>query len=85
MAGNEREDDYGNPITDDGDYVDDRIIYCVFPDCGCDGERLCMAENGSSGRARKQNVEGMYQRKDPQAIRARMSLAADVMREKDQQ
>ncbi len=52
------EDNYGNPI--DGD----RIIYCCFPDCGCDGSRLCMAENGASERASQQNVEGMYHRKD---------------------
>lgn len=37
-----RVDSYGNPI--DGS----RLIYCCFPDCGCDGARLCMAENGAS-------------------------------------
>ena len=68
-------DAYGNPK--DGS----RLINCCFPDCGCDGARLCMAENGSSRRAERQNVEGMYQRKDKRAIRARMELAADVMRE----
>lgn len=35
-------DKYGNPL--DGD----RLINCCFPDCGCDGSRLCMAENGPS-------------------------------------
>ena len=34
-------DDYGNPFSGD------RIIYCCFPDCGCDGARLCQAENGT--------------------------------------
>lgn len=47
-------DKYGNPLNGD------RLINCCFPDCGCDGERLCMAENGSSDRARSQNVEGMW-------------------------
>ena len=28
-------DGYGNPFSGD------RIIYCCFPDCGCDGARLC--------------------------------------------
>ena len=67
---------YGNPK--DGS----RLINCCFPDCGCDGERLCMAEKGSSDRARRQNVEGMYQRTDRRAIRARMELVDDVFREK---
>ena len=66
---------YGNPKNGD------RLIYCCFPDCGCDGERLCVADNGSSKRAQRQNVEGMYQRTDKRAIRARMELAADVIRE----
>jgi hypothetical protein len=73
---NENFDAYGNPK--DGS----RVINCCFPDCGCDGARLCMAENGSSGRANRQNVEGMYQRTDKKAIRARMELYADIVREK---
>ena len=44
-------DDYGNPK--DGS----RIINCCFPDCGCDGARLCMAENGASWSARAINIE----------------------------
>lgn len=47
-------DAYGNPT--DGS----RLIHCCFPDCGCDGSRLCMAENGASERAMRQNVEGMW-------------------------
>lgn len=39
MTGDEL-DKYGNPVSGD------RIIYCCFPDCGCDGSRLCCAENG---------------------------------------
>lgn len=44
-------DDYGNPLSGD------RIINCCFPDCGCDGARLCMAENGASSCARFLNIE----------------------------
>jgi hypothetical protein len=44
-------DDYGNPT--DGS----RIIYCCFPDCGCDGARLCMAEKGASSCACAMNIE----------------------------
>jgi hypothetical protein len=72
----ETEDKYGNPM--DGD----RLIYCCFPDCGCDGSRLCMAENGASERSLRQNVEGMYQRTDRIAIRARVELLSDVLRER---
>ena len=49
-------DSYGNPT--DGS----RLIYCCYPDCGCDGERLCMAERGASERAVRFNKEGMYQK-----------------------
>jgi len=44
-------DDYGNPLSGD------RLINCCFPDCGCDGARLCMAENGASGCAMNLNIE----------------------------
>lgn len=44
-------DKHGNPV--DGD----RLIYCCFPDCGCDGARLCMAENGASFASSVLNVE----------------------------
>lgn len=46
-------DEYGN--------TEDKKQFCCFPDCGCDGSRLCDAENGSSLRAQRQNVEGMWQ------------------------
>ena len=35
----------------------DRIIYCCFPDCGCDGARLCQAEKGANSSARTMNIE----------------------------
>jgi hypothetical protein len=71
-----KEDDYGNPLNEDG--LCDRLIYCCFPDCGCDGARLCMAEKGASERALWQNIERMYSRTDQRALLARASLQADV-------
>lgn len=44
-------DDYGNPISGD------RLINCCFPDCGCDGARLCSAEKGASSAAMNLNRE----------------------------
>ncbi len=45
-------DQYGNPP--------DRVIYCCFPDCGCDGARLCMAETGPSFGAENLNLKKEY-------------------------
>ena len=45
-------DYYGN--------TENQFDYCSFPDCGCDGARLCMATNPSDD-AMKGNVEGMWQ------------------------
>lgn len=53
-------DQYGNPLSGD------RIINCCFPDCGCDGSRLCMAENGASSSACSLNID-----RGSLAIRAR--------------
>lgn len=64
-------DDYGNEI-------DGELIYCVFPDCGCDGARLCMAKDGASNNACAANVEDMYRRTDKAAIQARMKLVGIV-------
>lgn len=52
----------------------DKLINCPFPDCGCDGARLCMAENGANDDAFRCNVEGMYQKGDRKSIAARMDL-----------
>jgi hypothetical protein len=41
-------DDYGN--------TEDDFLHCCFPDCGCDGARLCMAGNPSLC-ARTLNIE----------------------------
>lgn len=44
-------DAYGN--------TEDQFQYCCFPDCGCDGARLCMAGEASED-ACNGNVEGMW-------------------------
>lgn len=31
--------------------------YCSFPDCGCDGARLCQAKSGASPSACTLNIE----------------------------
>lgn len=56
-------DRYGNTAYD--------FKFCSFPDCGCDGARLCMAGNASEA-ATKYNVENMYHSRDP---RARLNFA----------
>lgn len=45
-------DDYGNTEAQPFDY-------CSYPNCGCDGARLCMAGEASE-RAMDQNIEGMW-------------------------
>jgi hypothetical protein len=51
-------DRYGNTPND--------FRFCSFPDCGCDGARLCMAGTASEA-AGKYNVENMYASRDPSA------------------
>lgn len=68
-------DKYGNT---EGDFRN-----CSFPDCGCDGARLCMAPNGASEDSLRCNVEAMYRRKDAEAVRAKMGLLALVASEKE--
>ena len=72
-------DAYGN--------TEGQFDYCSFPDCGCDGARLCMAGEASV-RALKQNVESMWDRKrikDPvERRRARHAVAnlyGDIIKE----
>ena len=50
VAESER-DEYDNPT--DGS----RLINCCFPDCGCDGARLCQAESGANHAAATWNLE----------------------------
>jgi hypothetical protein len=42
-------DKYGNGTDDQR--------YCSFPDCGCDGARLCQAEEGPHSGALSLNIE----------------------------
>lgn len=42
-------DAYGN--------TEDLFAFCCFPDCGCDGERLCMAPSGANFASRSMNIE----------------------------
>ena len=57
-------DEWGNT---EGDFLN-----CSFPECGCDGQRLCMAPSGASKDAKRCNVEGMYERGDARSIKARL-------------
>ena len=50
----EEVDQYGNPVSGD------RLDFCCFPDCGCDGARLCMAKSGASSVAMTMNIERGY-------------------------
>jgi hypothetical protein len=42
-------DSYGN--------TSESLDYCCFPDCGCDGARLCMAPQGANMAAIAINIE----------------------------
>jgi len=64
-------DDYGNTEAD--------FINCSFPNCGCDGQRLCMAPEGPSENAVKCNVENMYNRNDKEAQRGKLGLCGLVL------
>lgn len=33
-------------------------VECNFPSCGCDGSRLCQAEEGASDKSFAFNIEG---------------------------
>ena len=63
--------DCGLPVDDYGNTEDD-FKYCSFPDCGCDGSRLCMAPSGASENAFKGNVEGMWRGRTKEARKAVM-------------
>lgn len=66
-------DEYGNPLSGD------RLINCCFPDCGCDGARLCMAENGCSQYSSECNVDGMWSNgSDPKCAAAVFKLVGNL-------
>lgn len=73
-----RVDQYGNTEED--------FLNCSFPDCGCDGHRLCMAPSGANSDSFNCNVEGMYFRTDREAIRGRLGvLQVSARTSQDQQ
>lgn len=55
--------------------------HCSFPDCGCDGARLCMAGEASDN-ANQCNVEGMWQGKTKEHRVGRMMTAGLVIQDK---
>lgn len=67
-------DPYGNTAYD--------FKYCSFPNCGCDGARLCMAKEGPSDRAYDGNVEGMWSGKTKEQRAAVFKLIDEVNKER---
>ena len=65
----EEVDAYGNTESD--------FRYCSFPDCGCDGARLCMAGEASD-HALRSNVEGMWTCSTPAQRKAVEDLMAGL-------
>lgn len=61
----------------------DKLRECCFPDCGCDGARVCMAESGASDYALKGNVEGMWSGKTSKQREAVMRLVGDLHKNKE--
>lgn len=62
-------DGYGN--------TEYQFEHCSFPDCGCDGARLCMAGEASP-RADVQCVEGMWSGKTKKQRTAGMALLGSL-------
>jgi hypothetical protein len=62
----------GLEVNEYGNTEADPCQFCQFPDCGCDGARLCQAVEGPNENSGKCNVEGMYSRTDKAAVKARM-------------
>ena len=60
--------------VDDYENTEEDFLNCCFPDCGCDGERLCMAPGGANEDARRCNVENMCQRTDKTAQIAKLEM-----------
>lgn len=55
--------------------------YCTFPDCGCDGARLCMAGEPNKA-AQGGNVEGMWSGKTPEQRKGVFGLMKLIHEEK---
>lgn len=64
-------DEFGN--------TESQFEFCCFPNCGCDGHRLC-AVGKPNENAVKCNVEGMWNNGDKKSIRARQELYGLVNR-----
>ncbi len=62
-------DAYGN--------TEDQFTFCSFPDCGCDGARLCMAREPNE-QAATGNVEGMWSGKTKQQRAAVFALVGSL-------
>ena len=67
-------DAYGN--------TENQFKFCSFPDCGCDGARLCMAGEASE-HALAGNVEGMWSGKTKEQRRAVLDLVGRVNRQRE--
>lgn len=67
-------DAYGN--------TEDQFDYCSFPDCGCDGARLCGAKEGASEDAQKGNVENMWSTGSKLASRKAVFYTMDLVRKR---
>jgi hypothetical protein len=63
-------DDYGN--------TEASFKFCCFPDCGCDGARVCHAPSGASDRSLRGNVEAMWSGKTREQRAAVFELVAEV-------
>jgi hypothetical protein len=61
--------------------TEDQFDYCSFPNCGCDGARLCMAARGASARACDENVEGMWTGKTKAQREAVFKLLGGITKE----
>lgn len=73
---NETCPDCGLPVDAYGN-TEDQFDNCCFPDCGCDGARLCMAGHASD-RAISQNVEAMWSGKTKQQRAAVFALVGSL-------
>ena len=67
-------DHYGNTCN--------QMDYCSFPDCGCDGERLCMVDN-SNENAKTCCVEGMWEQKTEKQKNAVKTLVMALAMQKN--
>ena len=67
-----------NLEVDDYCNTEEDFQNCCFPNCGCDGSRLCMAPSGANDNSAKLNVENMYNRSDKEAVKGKMGLFALV-------